>query len=126
MDNNLSNFIKYCLGYVKLTRERTVLAQQKYSVNIPAAYFGLLGLLNGDTDEKIGELINLNTLYKYNPKEVPANETVEYNKEKELANKIDDIYSKYRNDQYTKQVILSFGYFEIEIPIESSSDIIFA
>ena len=34
MDHNLSNFIKYCLGYVKLTRERTVAAQQKYSVSV--------------------------------------------------------------------------------------------
>lgn len=124
MDNNLSNFIKYCLGYVKLTRERTVLAQQKYSVNLPTEYFGLLGLLNGDTDEKVGELIDLKTFYKYDPKDVPKNEVGDYEKEKELANKIDDIYNKYRNDQYTKQIILSFGYFEIEIPIESNGDII--
>ena len=124
MDNNLSNFIKYCLGYVKLTRERTALAQQKYSVNLPTEFFGLLGLLNGDTDEKVGELVNLKTFYKYDPKDVPEDEVGDYEKEKELANKIDDIYSKYRNDQYTKQIILSFGYFEIEIPIESNGDII--
>ena len=124
MDNNLSNFIKYCLGYVKLIRERTALAQQKYSVNLPTEFFGLLGLLNGDTDEKVGELVNLKTFYKYDPKDVPEDEVGDYEKEKELANKIDDIYSKYRNDQYTKQIILSFGYFEIEIPIESNGDII--
>src|SRR3989338_11571838 len=124
MDNNLLNFIKYCLGYVKLTRERTVAAQQKYSVNLPTEFFGLLGLLNGDTDEKVGELIDLKIFYKYDPKDVPKNEAEDYEKEKELANKIDDIYSKYRNDQYTKQIILSFGYFEIEIPIEDDSDVI--
>src|SRR3989344_2068533 len=124
MDDSLSNFIKYSLGYVKLTRERTVLAQQKYSVELPVEYFGLLGLLNGDTDEKIGELINLKTFYKYDPKDVPRDNVDDYEKEKELANKIDDIYSKYRNDQYTKQIILSFGYFEIEIPIEDDSDVI--
>jgi len=94
MDNNLSNFIKYCLGYVKLTRERTALAQQKYSVNLPTEFFGLLGLLNGDTDEKVGELVNLKTFYKYDPKDVPEDEVGDYEKEKELANKIDDIYSK--------------------------------
>ncbi|MDP3057078.1 MAG: AAA domain-containing protein [bacterium] len=124
MDNNLSNFIKYCLGYIKLTRAHTILAQQKYSVILPAELFGLLGLLNGDTDEKIAELIDLKTFYKYDPKDVPKDEMDEYEKEKELANKIDDIYSKYKNDQYTKQIILSFGYFEIEIPIESNGDII--
>lgn len=122
MDNNLSNFIKYCLGYVKLTRERAVLAQQKYSVYLPAECFGLIGLLNGDADEKVGELIDLKTFYKYNPKDVPKDEMGEYEKEKELANKINDIYSKYRNDQYTKQIILSFGYFEIEIPIENNEN----
>ena len=65
MEQNLTNFIKYCLGYVKLTRERTILAQQKYSVNLPTEFFGLLCLLNGDTDEKVGELVNLKTFYKY-------------------------------------------------------------
>ncbi|MBI2611749.1 DUF559 domain-containing protein [Candidatus Gottesmanbacteria bacterium] len=87
-------------------------------------YFGLLGLLNGDTDEKNGELINLKTFYSYDPKNVPDDELSIYEKEKELANKIEEIYNKYRNDQYTKQVILSFGYFEIEIPIEENGDVV--
>ncbi len=124
MDDNLLNFIKYCLGYIKLTRARTVLAQQKYAVDIPAGYFGLLGLLNGDTDEKIAELIDLKTFYEYDPKDVPEEKKKDYESEKELANKIDEIYDKQRNDQYTKQVILSFGYFEIEIPVEEDGDII--
>ncbi|MFA6322136.1 MAG: AAA domain-containing protein [Candidatus Buchananbacteria bacterium] len=124
MNNELLNFIKYCLGYVKLTRERTALAQQKYSVNIPTEYFGLLGLLNGDADGKIAELIDLKTFYKFDPKDVPEEDLENYEKEKELANKIEDIYNKNRNDQYTKQIILSFGYFEIEIPIEKNDDVV--
>lgn len=124
MNDNLSNFIKYCLGYIKITRERTTLVQQKYSVNLSAEYFGLLDLLNGDTDGKIAELIDLKTFYKYDPRDVPEEERKKYEKEKELANKIQDIYSKYKNDQYTKQVILNFGYFEIEIPIEDNDNII--
>lgn len=123
MDDTLQNFIKYCLGYVKITRERTTLAQQKYSVDLPTDFFGLLGLLNGDADEKMGELINLKTFYKFDPKDLPENELVNYEREKALANKIEDIYNKHRNDQYTKQVILSFGYFEIEIPIEGNGDV---
>ena len=122
MEQNLANFIKYCLGYVKLTRERTVVAQQKYSVELPKEHFGLLGLLNGDIDGGIGELINLDTFYSYDPKEVPKSKKEQYEKEKELANKIEDIYNKYRNDQFTKQIVFNFGYFEIEIPIESNSD----
>lgn len=50
MENSLANFIKYCLGYIKITRERTAIAQQKYSFNLPVKFFSLLGLLNGDTD----------------------------------------------------------------------------
>lgn len=124
MEQNLTNFIKYCLGYVKLTRERTVAAQQKYSVNLPKEHFGLVGLLNGDTDGSAGELVNLDTFYSYDPKEVPKSKKEQYEKEKELANKIEDIYNKYRNDQFTKQIVFNFGYFEIEIPIEPNGDTI--
>jgi very-short-patch-repair endonuclease len=111
------------LGYVKLTRERTVAAQQKYSVNLPSDYFGLLGLLNGDTDGSLGELINLETFYNYDPKKVPEEEQEQYEKEKEFANKIEDIYNKHKNDQFTKQVVLNFGYFEVELPIETDDTV---
>jgi len=124
MDNSLTNFMRYCLGYIKLTRERTVLAQQKYSVILPSKYFGLLGLLSAESDLKRGELVNLDTFYKYDPKDVPEDEAEEYEKEKGLANKIEDIYNKSRNDQYTKQVVLNFGYFEIEIPIVENGDVL--
>lgn len=124
MDQNLANFIKYCLGYIKLTRERTVAAQQKYSVVLPKEHFGLLGLLNGDVDGSTGELIALDTFYSYDPKEVPKTKKEQYEKEKELANKIQDIYNKYRNDQFTKQIIFNFGYFEIELPLEPNGDVV--
>jgi len=118
MDKELSNYIKYCLGYVRITREKTAVAQQKYSVNLPKEYFELVGLLNGDTDGNLGELINLETFYKYDPKKVPKEEKEDYEKEKAFANKIEDIYNKYQNDQFTKQIVLNFGYFEVELPIE--------
>ncbi len=81
-------------------------------------------MLNGDTDGSTGELINLDIFYSYDPKEVPKTKKEQYEKEKELANKIEDIYNKYRNDQFTKQIVFNFGYFEIEIPIEANSDTI--
>jgi very-short-patch-repair endonuclease len=121
MEKELSNYIKYCLGYIKLTRERTVAAQQKDSANLPKKHFGLEGLLNGDTDGNLGELVNLETFYSYDPKKVPEEKQDEYEKEKELANKLDNIYQKYQNDPFTKQIIFSFGYFEIELPIEIES-----
>jgi hypothetical protein len=123
MQQDLLNFIKYCLGYVKLTRERTFAAQQRYSVNLPKEHFGLIGLLNGESDGRLGELINLETFYSYDPKEVPEEIVAQYEKEKEFANKIEDIYNKYRNDQFTKHVVFSFGYFEIELPIVNENDL---
>lgn len=120
MDKELLNYIKYCLGYVRITREKTVVAQQKYSINLPTEYFDLTGLLNGDTDGNLGELINLETFYKYDPRKVPEKEKEDYEKEKVFANKIEDIYNKYQNDQFTKQIVLNFGYFEIELPIEEN------
>jgi hypothetical protein len=122
--DNLSNFIKYCLEYVKLTRGSASLAQERYSINLDSGIFELSGLLNGDSDGEIGELVNLKTFYKYDPNDVPEEEKDIYENEKELANKIVDIYNKYRNDPFTKQIILSFGYFEIEIPTETNNEII--
>ena len=122
MKRNLTNFIKYCLEYIKITRDRTIAAQQKYSVDILSEHFNLLGLLNNDINRSIGELINLDTFYSYDPNDVPDSKKERYEKEKELAKKIQYIYDKYRNDQFTKQIFLNFGYFQIEIPIESNKD----
>ena len=123
MQQDLLNFIKYCLGYVKLTRDRTFASQQKFSVNLPKEHFDLVGLLNGDTDGNLGEPVNLETFYAYDPKDVPEELKDQYETEKEFANKIEDIYNKYRNDQFTKQVIFNFGYFEIELPIVNEDDL---
>ena len=121
MDKGLSNYIKYCLGYIKLTRERTVAAQQKDSAGLDKKYFSLEGLLNGEEDGNLGELVNLDTFYSYDPKKVPDEKKDEYEKEKELANKLDNIYQKYQNDPFTKQIIFNFGYFEVELPIIDAS-----
>src|SRR5690348_13541271 len=113
----LADYIKYCLGYIKLTRQKVLSEQQKHSVPVQKDHFSLLGLLNGDLDGKISEEISLPTFYTLDPKNIPVEQKEQYEKEKALANKIEEIYNAYRNDQYTKQVILSFGYFEIELPL---------
>jgi len=120
-NKNLANFIKYCLGYVKITHERTVIAHQKDPINLSKEHFSLMKLFEHGNNS-IGELINLNTFYSYDPKEVPESKREQYEKEKELANKIENIYNKYHNDQFTKQIAFSFGYFEIEIPINLNDD----
>lgn len=121
---DLQNFIKYCLGYVKLTREKTAAAQLRHSLELPKEYFDIKGLLNGDTDGSLGEQIKLETFYSYDPKEVPKKEQEQYDTEKEIAIKVDEIYSKYKNDQFTKQIVFNFGFFELELPVEETEAVI--
>ena len=121
MQKELTNFIKYCLGYVKLTRQRTIASQQRHKADLSGDYFDLNKLLSLDIEDSNGrELINLKGFYSIDPNDVPENARVEWEKEKALANKIDEIYSKYKNSSFTKQVFINFGYFKIEIPFEPS------
>lgn len=119
MEKNTVNFIKYCLGYIKLTRA-SMSAGLNDSVKLPRHHFSISGLLNGEEDGNISELINLKNFYGFDPNAVPKEILDEYDKEKILAKKIEDIYNRYRDDQFTKQVVLNFGYFEIEIPINKN------
>ena len=119
---NLADYIKYCHEYISLTRRRTLAVQQKHSIHLPEEYFSLLDLLNLDLDGRIEEPINLETFYSLDPKDVTEEKQKEYEREKVLANRIEEIYNKYRNDQFTKQIFLSFGYFETEIPVESEEN----
>jgi hypothetical protein len=122
MDIELSKFIKYCLGYVQLTRQRSFIVQQKSAVEFPKGYLDLVGLLNGDEDDALGETIALPLFYNLDPKEVKKEQKEKYEEQKAFALRIDEIYNKYRNDPFTKQVVFSFGYFEIEIPIELGAE----
>lgn len=117
MDQNLSNFIKYCLGYVKLTREKVALSQQKYSISLPGDNLKLVRLLDGDLDGNVQEIIDLPLFYNLDPKKVPEESKGQYEEEKKLANQIEELYNKHKNDPYTKQLLLNFGYFKIELPI---------
>jgi hypothetical protein len=118
MDNNsMLNFIKYCLGYIKLTRQRSFMAQSKFAVNLLEYYFDLQKLLKNDIDNGDGELINLGKFYFLDPNDVTEKDLKQYKEEQGIARKLDEIYSKERNDPYTKQTVLNFGYYEIEIPI---------
>ncbi|MCX6782553.1 MAG: AAA domain-containing protein [Candidatus Levybacteria bacterium] len=120
---NLANFIKYCLGYVKLSKQRSFLSQQKQSLKLSGNQINLEGLLNGDVDGQLAEIINLGTFYSNDPKNVQEEDEEKYLEEKDIANKIDYIHSKYRNDQFTKEISLNFGYFQIEIELEAEADL---
>jgi len=116
MSFDLTKYIKYCLGYVKLTSQNIIFLQKKYSVELSSQYFNLLGLLNIDLDGNPGETVNLNTFYSYDTKAIPKESKSVFEAEKIIATKLEDIYNKQRNDPYTKQTIFNFGYFKLEIP----------
>jgi len=123
---SLTNFIKYCLGYIKLTRQSSFLHQTKSGVKLPEYCFDLKELLESDPNENtenIGKLINLNTFYSFEPKNIPEEVRRRYDEEKTIANKIDEIYNKGKNDPYTKQIVFSFGYYEIEVPPEEETEL---
>ncbi len=116
--DNLSNFIKYCLGYINLTRRQGLSVGRKEAVVVPEEYLSLEHLLDGDLDGNMGEVISLETFHQYAPKDVPEEMRGAYKLEKQLAEKIENIYNKHRNDQFRKQVLLQFGFFEVELPVE--------
>lgn len=63
-------------------------------------------------------LLNLPVFYSVNPKELKPEIEKQYRKEKLIAEKIEEIYNKYKNDEFTKQINLNFGYYEIELPLD--------
>jgi superfamily I DNA and/or RNA helicase/very-short-patch-repair endonuclease len=122
-ETSLLNFIKYCLGYVKLTRQRSFIAQSKLSVELPKYLFTLKDLLESDVNDNFGKLINLETFYSFDPKEITKEIKKQYEEEQSLAKRIEEIYNKGRNDPYTKQIVFNFGYYKIEIPFEEEVEL---
>jgi len=130
MKCNLISFVKYCLGYVKLTKKRILASSKNKSLNLSLKYLDVSQLLVGDQNSDDARpsnvlspdyLVKLDTFYKYSPEKVPTDKQVLYDKEKALANKIEELNNIYREDQYTKQIFLEFGCFEVELPVEIES-----
>lgn len=111
----LSNYIRYCLGYIKLTTRSSFLSTQHDSLLLEETYFSLLGLLNGDADSETHEKIVLPTFATYAPLDVPEELKDAYKKEKLVAQSVEEVYNKYKNDQFTKQTVITFGYFSISL-----------
>jgi very-short-patch-repair endonuclease len=122
MPMELIDYIKYCLGYIKLSRQKALSSQEKQSLSIPKEYFSLMGLLNGDLDGNVSEELTLPVFYTLDPKDIPAEKADQYAREKAIASKVEDLYNIQKNDEFTKQIVLSFGYFEIELPVEAVDD----
>lgn len=115
---SLTNYLKYCLSYIRLTNRRFFRAQKDDSIPLEKIFFELRDFLRAeDHDAYLDQtLLNLKVFYNADPLTVSKDLQKEYDKQKKLANKIEDLYNRYKNDPYTKQLNLNFGHFEIQIP----------
>lgn len=113
---DLSAYVKYCLGYIRLTRNFS-LGKEAESVSLSDEQLHLVNVTSADleTDPKL--LLNFKTFYEYESADVPPNLQTIYNHEKRTAKALEGIYHKHRNNQFTKQVQLRFGYFTVQIPL---------
>lgn len=101
---------------MRLTSRRSYSVQDKFAVFLDKETFDLSVLLATDVNESLSCLINLPVFYSVKPKELKPEIEKQYRKEKLIAEKIEEIYNKYKNDEFTKQINLNFGYYEIELP----------
>lgn len=125
MDFSLNSYIKYCLGYLSLTKPTGFNRGTSIDVKLQQKYFSLQNLINGDIDGNLSEIINLDCYYNTDPKDVTEEIAEQYKMEKALALQINELYSKAKNDTFTKETILRFGRFDFEVleePIVETED----
>jgi len=122
MDFSLNSYIKYCLGYLSLTKPTGFSRGTSLDIKLPEEYFSLGNLVNGDTDGSLSEIVNLECYYNTDPKDV-ADEILErYKAERDFAIQLEEIYSKAKNDTFTKETILRFGRFDFEVMEQATVD----
>lgn len=122
MNFSLNSYIKYCLGYLSLTRPTGFNRGTSLDIKLPEKYFSLKHLLDGDTDGNLSEIVGLDVYYTTDPKNIPEKIELIYKEQKDLALKIDEVYNKAKNDTYTKETLLRFGRFEFEVLEEQIID----
>lgn len=125
MDNNtdnnievkLDNFLKYCLGYIKLINP--AFSRSKVSTDpLEKDIFDHNFIHTVDPDTS-SILLDLDAFYSHTPKELTDDNRDEYLRQKTIATKLDEIRNKFKVDEYTKQINLNFGFFKVEIPENS-------
>lgn len=126
MNFSLNSYIKYCLGYLSLTKPTGFNRGTSLDIRLPQEYFSLGHLVDGEIDGNLSETVKLDCYYNTDPKDISEEITEQYKKEKALALQIDEIYSKAKNDTFTKETLLRFGRFEFEVleePIVESEEV---
>lgn len=115
MNFSLNSYIKYCLGYLSLAKPTGFNRGTSIDISLLKEYFSLSKLINGDIDGSLSEVINLNCYYYTDPKDITEQNAEQYKKEKDFALKLDELYSKAKNDTFTKETVLRFGRFDFEV-----------
>ena len=100
---------------MSLTRPNGFGRGSSLDIKLPEKYFNISGLLNGDSDGSLSEIVDLNIYYETDSKDVSKEISSEYKEQKEIALQINEIYNKAKNDTYTKEVLLRFGLFDFEV-----------
>lgn len=116
MENtNLANLLKYCLGYIKLVNpafSRSKLTTGKIKENFLDTDF----IYNiQDIDGELDVPVNLKEFYELTPKNLDKEVESVYLEQKTFASKIEEIKDKFKIDEFTKQINLNFGFFELEL-----------
>lgn len=111
---NLRDLLNYSLGYIKLinpsfSRYRIFTETLTSDILDPTSIFS-----TEHQEDQI--LLHLNEFYELTPKELTEENREKYLAQKALAKKLEEIRNRYKIDEYTKQINLNFGYFNVEVP----------
>lgn len=117
----LKQYIKYCLGYLEISQGGFRRKAYK-EVELMREEISVIGLLNGDDDGNVEELINLETFYAFLPDDVEDEKKGEYETEKEKASVIDELHNDYENDPFRHELLFNFGFYKVSLPKESDEE----
>ena len=110
---DLSKYVKYARDYLNLSRGfRSGGRSSVSSTNLSEDIFDLVGLLNGDLDGHLSEEINLQ--YVYNAETEEEKETDEYKKEEKIAQGLENLIFKFKNNQFTQELRIKFCFVKYQ------------
>ena len=113
---NLQNYLKYCLGYLRITTKPVLRRQQDGSVTLPGKYFSLERFL---LEDDLVQEVDLPTFSDLSPLDLDKQSEevrADYEEQKSLANAIEALHNKFKNDEFTKELKLNFGFYKISLP----------
>jgi len=122
----LYRLVSYARDYINLVNPATS-RYKIYTDYLPQKVINLSSLFSPDDEEFTSPIVkvSLDTFYKFTPKELMSldEETKKvYEDEKKTALKLEEIAGKFKINEYTKQVVLNFGFFTAEYLEEPKTD----